>query len=378
VESVTEDALTCLRMHQAGYRTVFHDEPLGFLLAPQSLVQYLTQRLRWGQGSMQILRLASPLTCPGLTWQQRLVYCASLSSFAQAVVHLAYYLAPPLFLLGVASPMRLVQTWQVGLLALHVAVDLATFKALLGPLARPLLSECYKLLNLQCFLSSLRGFFTRERLRFVVTAKGRDAAFPPQLLALPVALVLLNGTAFAVGMLRLAFAGSTHERLGLLASAAFAGFFSVVGGTALGFAVRRRAASGAYSFPDDEPATLGGAPLVVLRVGEHTVLAVAQPGVDVPAPGAEATLSLQWGARPLCVQARVEEVSPASAHRQPEGALLVRLSLAPLGDLERDRLHDHLVERAMPRFVSHLSSARAGEEPGEAPAWYLPLEPNVL
>ncbi|HZA51916.1 MAG TPA: cellulose synthase catalytic subunit, partial [Myxococcaceae bacterium] len=96
--SVTEDAFTCMRLHAAGFRSVYHDEPLAYLMAPESLLQYLVQRLRWGQGSMQILRLENPLWRPGLTLCQRLVYFVALASFAQALVHLAYYLAPAIFL----------------------------------------------------------------------------------------------------------------------------------------------------------------------------------------------------------------------------------------------------------------------------------------
>ena len=47
---------------------------LAYGLAQSSAYQYHVQRLRWGQGSMQILRKLNPLTYPGLTIRQRLGY----------------------------------------------------------------------------------------------------------------------------------------------------------------------------------------------------------------------------------------------------------------------------------------------------------------
>ncbi len=55
-DSVTEDYLLTLRMKEAGYRTVYLNEPLTLGLAPEGLKEYITQRSRWCLGFVQIFR----------------------------------------------------------------------------------------------------------------------------------------------------------------------------------------------------------------------------------------------------------------------------------------------------------------------------------
>lgn len=379
--TVTEDCHTSLRLHARGWESVFHDEPLGFLQAPHSLLQYLTQRLRWGQGSMQILRRENPLTLPGLTLRQRLVYFNSLASFGQAIVHLAWYVAPAAFLLGAAPPLLLEEPAQFAPLLLHVAVDVAAFRFFLGPLARPLLAECYKFLNVWVFLRSLAGLFARERLRFVVTSKGRDPEASPLLLAPQLALLLLNATAFTVGCLRLGAAGSPAARLGILTATLFAAAFVIVGGTASAFAWQRRAARGDYPYPDDLPALLpDGGRAELVRVNARFLQLLLPPGAALPAAGDRLDLRVELGAGAVALSGSVTGAREVRAQDRagPPRALL-SLSLEPLAPEVADRLYDRLAERTIPGLLARLDGAAAGgEDAGPGPLWYLPIEPNVL
>jgi cellulose synthase (UDP-forming) len=55
-ESVTEDFMMTLVLRDAGWETVYLDEPLTEGLAPEGLKEYVTQRARWCLGMMQIAR----------------------------------------------------------------------------------------------------------------------------------------------------------------------------------------------------------------------------------------------------------------------------------------------------------------------------------
>jgi cellulose synthase (UDP-forming) len=376
VGTVTEDAHTSLRLHAAGYRSVYHDEPLGYLQAPQSLLQYLTQRLRWGQGSMQILRRENPLWKPGLSLLQRLVYWNALSSFAQAVVHLAYYLAPALFLLGFPAPLRVQRPVEFTPIVGRVALDLLVFRVMLGPLARPLLSECYKFLNVYVYLKALAGLFSRKRLRFEVTTKGRDAAAPRKLLAPQIFLLLLNATGFAAGILRLSGGGTLVGQLGVAVATFFAGLFVVIGGTATLFALHRIAARSEYTFPDHLPViladTVGAASLLRANASELQVLAsFVGPR---PAPGASVSVSLPLAGSALQLTGRLAAVDRVRAAPQGAEGAVLRIALDPLPPRAADLLFDRFVRHSMPRVVDPLS--RGASE--ALPAFYLPLEPNVL
>ncbi|MES2366975.1 MAG: cellulose synthase catalytic subunit [Pseudomonadota bacterium] len=49
--TVTEDLHTSIRLHKQGFKSVYHAEPLAFGIAPSSVVPFLQQRIRWGQGA---------------------------------------------------------------------------------------------------------------------------------------------------------------------------------------------------------------------------------------------------------------------------------------------------------------------------------------
>ncbi|MBY0337730.1 MAG: glycosyltransferase [Acetobacteraceae bacterium] len=55
-ESVTEDLLLSLKLKEAGWTSVYLNEPLSIGLAPEGMGEYLTQRGRWCLGTMQIMR----------------------------------------------------------------------------------------------------------------------------------------------------------------------------------------------------------------------------------------------------------------------------------------------------------------------------------
>lgn len=52
-ETVTEDMLTSFKLNERGFRTVYLDEQLSLGLAPEGIVEYITQRARWCLGTVQ-------------------------------------------------------------------------------------------------------------------------------------------------------------------------------------------------------------------------------------------------------------------------------------------------------------------------------------
>jgi cellulose synthase (UDP-forming) len=58
----------------------------------------LTQRLRWAQGTMQVLLRENPLTQKRLAWGQRLMYFATMWSYLSGFTAVVYLSAPVLYL----------------------------------------------------------------------------------------------------------------------------------------------------------------------------------------------------------------------------------------------------------------------------------------
>ncbi len=96
--SVTEDMATAMRLHGMGWRSVYHHEILAKGLAPEDLGTMLHQRLRWAQGTLQVMLKENPLVQKGLAWGQRLMYFATMWSYLSGFFAVVYLVAPVVFL----------------------------------------------------------------------------------------------------------------------------------------------------------------------------------------------------------------------------------------------------------------------------------------
>lgn len=112
--SVTEDMATSMRLHGLGWTSVYHDEVLAKGLAPEDLPTMLTQRLRWAQGTMQVMFRENPLVQKGLSWGQRLMYFGTMWSYLSGFAAIVYVAAPVLYLSFGVMP---VQAWSVDFFA---------------------------------------------------------------------------------------------------------------------------------------------------------------------------------------------------------------------------------------------------------------------
>ncbi|MEN3343467.1 MAG: hypothetical protein V7635_43 [Arthrobacter sp.] len=97
--SVTEDMATAMRMHAMGWQSVYHHEVLAYGLAPEDLGTMLTQRLRWAQGTIQVMLRENPLAQRGLKWGQRLMYFATMWTYLSGFAAVVYFAAPLVYLL---------------------------------------------------------------------------------------------------------------------------------------------------------------------------------------------------------------------------------------------------------------------------------------
>ncbi len=197
--SVTEDVNTSLRLHAAGFRSVYVDEALAFLLAPATPHAYATQRSRWAEGAMQLLRLENPLVVPGLSWRQRVHYLANWLGFAGAIPHLILVVAPALFVLAGVAPVAVEPAIGVPVLVGHVGIDMSVYLLLAGRWGSPVRGESYRMVNLGIQLRALWRLVVPAGAVFQLTPKGAHRGMPVGVWLPAAAVFLLNGTAVAVG-----------------------------------------------------------------------------------------------------------------------------------------------------------------------------------
>ena len=108
--SVTEDMATCMRLHTLGWHTAYHDEVLAHGLAPEDLPTMLTQRLRWAQGTVQVMFRENPLVQSGLTLAQRLMYFSTMWTYLSGFAALVYIAAPIIYLTTGVLPVKALST----------------------------------------------------------------------------------------------------------------------------------------------------------------------------------------------------------------------------------------------------------------------------
>jgi cellulose synthase (UDP-forming) len=171
-ESVVEDTHTAMKLHQAGWKSVYHHEVLAVGLAPEEVTAFLTQRGRWAAGCFQLLRRHNPLLARGLDWRQRLHYFSSVSHYLEGPQRLVGLLVPPLVLFTGTIPLAAPAGLYLSLfLPQLVLVPLATW-ALARGRYRFFESERYALVRVVVYTKAAGALFKRGRVRFAVTPKG--------------------------------------------------------------------------------------------------------------------------------------------------------------------------------------------------------------
>ena len=171
-ETVVEDTHTAMKLHQAGWRSVYHPEVLAVGLAPEEVSAFLTQRGRWASGCYQVLRRDNPLFARGLGLRQRLHYFSSVTHYLEGPQRLVGLLVPPLVLLTGTVPLAAPAGLYLALFVPQlVFVPLAT-RALAHGRFRFGESERYTLVRVIAYTKAAAAFFRSGRTTFKVTPKG--------------------------------------------------------------------------------------------------------------------------------------------------------------------------------------------------------------
>ncbi len=227
--SVTEDMATCMRLHSLGWRSVFHHEVLARGMAPEDLRTMLQQRLRWAQGTLQVMLRENPLTQKGLAFGQRLMYFATMWSYLSGFAAVVFIAAPVVYLcFGVLPVHAYGLDFLAHFLPYMILNQLLFF--VVGYGVKTWRGHQYSLalfpLWIRACVTAAANVFLRRPLGFVVTPKTRQEGggrFPwrlilPQLVA-SVVLVL----ACVIGVVRL-WTGHATSTIGTFVNVAWVAY----------------------------------------------------------------------------------------------------------------------------------------------------------
>ena len=103
-DSVTEDFLTSVSIHQLGYHSLYISEVLSTGLAPEDLLSYYKQQHRWARGSLEVLFKENPFFKKGLTIKQKFQYFSSALYYINGLIILIDMTVPLIFLFSGIQP----------------------------------------------------------------------------------------------------------------------------------------------------------------------------------------------------------------------------------------------------------------------------------
>lgn len=97
-DTITEDAHTSLKLHMRGWRSAYVNRRLAAGYSPETVTALITQRVRWAQGTMQMLRREG-LWNTRLSIMQNLSYLGGYLYYLNALPRIVLLLAPVGYLL---------------------------------------------------------------------------------------------------------------------------------------------------------------------------------------------------------------------------------------------------------------------------------------
>ncbi|HEX4580113.1 MAG TPA: glycosyltransferase, partial [Candidatus Dormibacteraeota bacterium] len=203
-ETITEDLHTSFRLHAAGWSSAYHNEVLALGLAAQTATPYHLQRLRWGQGTMQMARREKLLTNRALTIPQRINYFASVLHYFDGFQRLALYLAPSLAVATGILPIRSLTLPFVAWLVAYYATSMAAFKLTGRGYAMFIATERFHMVGFYTYIRSSAGLLTRRKLRFSVSPKAAVGGADRHLVMPAVIVTAYALACFVGGVVRLA------------------------------------------------------------------------------------------------------------------------------------------------------------------------------
>lgn len=175
--SITEDMNTAMRLHGAGWRSIYHNEILAEGLAPDDLASTLKQRLRWAQGTIQVLTRENPFTKPGLSFWQRLQYFQTMYSYFSGFATVIFIACPIIFFFTGVIPVKSYgPDFALHFLPAFILNRLTFLAASWGiPAGEIWRSEQYAIALFPLFIQAVTSVFTNRPIKFQVTPKQRQA-----------------------------------------------------------------------------------------------------------------------------------------------------------------------------------------------------------
>ena len=252
-ETITEDFHTSIKLHAAGWKSVYHNETLAYGIAPPVLDPFQLQRLRWGQGTTQVLRRENALFIKGLTFPQRVCYFASSVHYFDGVQKAIFYLTPIVTLFTGYYPISALNANFLLHFIPYFVLSWWAYEEMSGGFGKILLTEQYKMIMFYTYIRSLAGIFKNKRIRFRVTPKSEFEKTTPAMILPQIFIVAAGVLSVGYAAYRLVATGGSDWEW-ITGSTFWVLFNTGIAGATIKFAREKVQRRRAFRFPADLPA----------------------------------------------------------------------------------------------------------------------------
>ena len=183
-ESIGEDFITGLFLHKAGWKSVYVSEILAEGLAPDNLVSYFKQQVRWARGGLDAIFKFNLLGMQGLNITQKLQYLSSSSLYLSGLVVLINIFIPCVFLYTGIASFNFTNIWLSLLFLPHILLMIYILK-LSTNFKFTLFSLALSISNFNIQIVALWGCLKREETVFEITPKKENIGSNPLRLIVP-------------------------------------------------------------------------------------------------------------------------------------------------------------------------------------------------
>lgn len=189
--TVTEDMDLGLRMRHLGLMVRYHNKPLAVGLAPETFKDYLSQRLRWAAGTIQIFLFNRKVFFKDLTTPQKTFYLSGLLYYFFGFPRLIFVMSPILYLLWDIKPMA-ANLFEVGLFLIVCYISKVYFFRKVAKQYRNFVfTDIYE--TAVCFylnIAVIKTLLNPKNIKFSITNKGVDATKTDLMMFLPQTVLL--------------------------------------------------------------------------------------------------------------------------------------------------------------------------------------------
>lgn len=206
-QSIAEDFLTSLLVHQKGGKSIYVNKVLAEGLAPEDFLSYYKQQFRWARGSLEVIFRYNPLFRRGLTFSQRLEYLSSASFYLSGLVVFMNALLPLIYFFFKLEPLS-ISTMTLALIFLpYIFIVLYTIQ-LTSNFTFTFRALSFSLSSFPIHLKAIGQIITFRKSGFSVTSKKKLSGSYGRLVMPHLTYIALIAIGLVVGVYREGFSPS--------------------------------------------------------------------------------------------------------------------------------------------------------------------------